>query len=729
MKRSIKRVITAGVSLTMAAAIAVTPASAAYYSNSVAFDATGESYAIPEAYRFYSVINRFEYGIGTLSAPSDICFDEEGMLYVVDKDNSRILIMNGDGQVSAILGGETPDQEEEEEALSEEDGTEDTEPTEEPENSEEPAVAEEPAPTEEPTGGETGGTDGLLGDIIVGADRTEQLERTELTVPVSDLTAIQYLLSKTYMERFLDGSAEGCDGKSVEKLTISFTGDITIDNAADAAKLAVTTYRYRYNYGEKQETISIEVCYEIAEGSTFTVNTDLDLGSTNMVNNGKLVIRENGRLNVTDCTLSSEGEVVQYCGGAIDGTQASRDTGVSGSFPEGTKVTYMTDGTNKLDFVYFYLNNPEGICVDKNGRIYICDTENRRVITMASDFTDIQFYTEEMIRENATLLGTDYNFTPSKIGISMTGMMYILNKSSYKGFFTLNEEGEFCGFVGATKVTASVTDVLTQIFGSASQKNALANRSPAPATNLYVVDNMIYSVVKASATEPDPKRIMKINVVGSDLFPDGNYVISSYSTTEQKVVESSYVDICVDDYGIVTALDSELGYIVQLNQLGEIIACFGGKSNRQGQFMAPTALDINPANDRIYVADSMKGSIQVFEPTNFINLVHKASELYFEGLYAEAVDLWEEVAALDETYDLAHVGIAESYYGDGYNLKAMEKFSYAWNYEGYDKAFSDFRLSLFRYYFAPVVLSILALVILVCFGFLALKRRADELYK
>lgn len=727
MKKSIKRGITAGVALTMAAAIAVTPASAVYYSNSIAFDATGESYAIPEAYRFYTVINRFEHGIGTLSAPADLCFDENGMLYVVDKDNARILVMDGDGQVTAILGGQTPDKQEEEETLTEEDvETEDEESTESTEDTEDPETTEEPEDTEPE---ETETPQELLGDIITGEDRTEQLERTDLTVPVTDLNNLPYILDQVHMKAFLSGTAEGCDGKSVENLTLALTGDLAVSSEVDAAKLAVTTYRYRYNYGEKQETLSINVTFEIPEGSTFTVDTVLDMGTTKMVNNGKLTITEKGRLNVTRSSLESHGEIVQYVGGAIDSTAASLGTGVEGSFPEGTLVKYQIDDTTAIDFVYLYLKNPEGICVDKDGKIYICDTENRRVITMDANYGNIEYYTEEMIRKTATLLGSDYNFTPSKIGISMTGMMYILNKSNYKGFFTLNKEGEFCGFVGATKVTASVTDVLTQIFGSATQKSNLANRSPAPATNLYVVDNMVYSVVKASATEADPKRIMKINVVGSDLFPDGNYVISDYSTTQQEVIESSYVDICVDDYGIVTVLDNELGYIVQLNQLGEIIACFGGKSNRQGQFMAPTALDINPQNDRIYVSDSMKGSIQVFEPTNFINLVHEASELYFEGLYAEAVGLWEEVAALDETYDLAHVGIAESYYGDGYNLKAMEKFSYAWNYEGYDKAFADFRLSLFRYYFAPFALSILALVILLCVAFVALKRKADELYK
>ena len=711
MKKTIRKVITAATALTLAGAMAIMPASAAYYSNSFAFDATGEQFAIPEAYRVYNIINIFDGGMGVLDSPSDLCFDKNGLLYVVDKDNQRVLIMDGDGVIQTIIGSSMPDGVVE--VVEEEEGDIEGDTAEKDEGI--ATVDETPAVV-----------DIIDGNVV----REEKFEKTDYTVDVSDYASLDSVLTRSYMEKLFDGTV--ADGKTVENLTIRLNSDFTVSSADQAKRLLFSGYRYRYYYGNgtSQETLSMNISFEIAEGCTLKIDTVVDMGTTNLSNKGKIVVTSKGKLDISKAILDSkEGELIQYYMGAIENTPASKENGVVASIEEGTQATYVVDDEYSVKFVYMYLNNPQGICVDKNGRIYICDTDNRRVIHMASDYTDIVYYTEEMARMEEKLLDAKYNFTPSKIGISNTGMMYILNSSNYKGFYTVNKDGVFCGFVGATKVTASVTEVLVNIFGNASQKQRIANKQPAPATNLYVVDNMIYSVVAPSSTESNPKRIMKVNIVGSDLFPSGDYSISSYSVEEQKRIMTNYVDICVDDYGIVTVLDEELGYIVQLNQLGEIIACFGGKSNRQGEFLVPTALDINPVNDRIYVADSLKGNIQVFEPTKFINLVHEASDMYFEGLYADAVSLWESVAAIDETYDLAHVGIAESLYGDGYNLQAMKKFEYAWNYDGYDKAFADFRLGLFRYYFAPIVLSLLALVILLAYGFIAIKRKSDELYK
>lgn len=711
MKKTIRKVITAATALTLAGAMAIMPASAAYYSNSFAFDATGEQFAIPEAYRVYNIINIFDGGMGVLDSPSDLCFDKDGLLYVVDKDNQRVLIMDGDGVIKTIFGASMPD------------GV--VEYVEDEEIKDDTADADDGIATidDEPT------VTDIIEDTTV---RNDKLEKTDHTVEITELTELRDILSRDYMASLFKGTHT--EGKTVENLTVRFNADFTFKSASQAAQLLITEYKFRYYYkqGEntEQETLSMNISFEVAEGKTLTIDTILNMGHTDLVNKGTIVVTSKGKLDISNSTLdTTEGELIQYYMGAIENTPASKETGATPSIAEGSKATYVVDEDYKVNFVYMYFKDPQGICVDNNGRIYICDTENRRLIHMAADYTDIKYYTEEMARAEEKLLDPNYNFTPSKVGISNTGMMYILNKSNYKGFYTVNKDGIFCGFVGSTKVTASVAEVLINIFGNANQKQQIANKQPAPAKNLYVVDNMIYGVVTPSSTEPDPKRIMKVNIVGSDLFPAGNYAITSYSTELQERVSTNYVDICVDDYGIVTVLDDKLGYIVQLNQLGEIIACFGGKSNRQGQFLLPTALDINPTNDRIYVADSLKGNIQVFEPTKFIDLVHEASDMYFEGLYSDAVSLWERVAEIDETYDLAHVGIAESLYGDGYNLQAMEKFEYAWNYQGYDKAFADFRLGLFRYYFAPIVLSLLALVILLAYGFVAIKRKSDDLYK
>ena len=711
MKKTVKRILTGTTALTLAAAIAITPASAVYSSNSFAFDATGEEYAIPEAYRFYSVINRLDGGLGTLKSPVDICFDNNNTLYVVDQgdptQSARIVIMDGDGVTKAILGDAMP-------------GSTFT------------AAMEEVEPEAAPV---------VFKDDEI---KDDPLETASDRIEVASLAELRSVLSEGSIKKMLDGTHYA--GKALQSLTVVLTGDIAVDTAEDAASFNTLQYSYNYKHYVREtdgsfrkntatgelvtasENVELEVSVEIAEGSSLTVNTAVKVKNIKaIVNNGVLTITSEGTLNVTKSSIEGAGELRQNNGGKLYGRVPSNNS-KEFSVPEGTKASYAAGDGWDVRFVYLYLSKPQGICVDTEGKIYICDTDNSRLIILNPDYSINKIYTEEVIRQKASTFFSEdgFKFSPKKVGVNNTGMVYLLLASNYKGLFSMNKDGEFCGYVGATKTTASIVDVFVQIFGSASQKRAIENRPLDPAQNLYVVGNMIYTVIESTST---PKRIQKVNVVGADLFPDGDYVISEYSTETQEVEESSYVDICIDDYGIITALDKNLGYIVQLNQLGEIVACFGGLSNRQGQFKMPSALDINRFNRRIYVADSVKGSIQIFEPTNFIAKVQEASQLYFEGLYGDAVGLWEEVADLDETYDLAHVGIAESYYGNGYNRKAMDKFEYAWNYEGYDKAFSKFRLSIFRYYFAPIVISILALIVLLAFGFVALKRKSDELYK
>ena len=723
MNKKIKRIATSAVALTLAAGIAIMPASAVYYSNSFAIDATGERYSIPEAYRFYSVINRLDGGLGTLKSPTDICFDKNNTLYVVDQGDptqtARVVIMDGDGKVKAMFADRLPDGSST--VIPEEEGGETVE------EPEETPVQQEKIVT--------------FRDEVV---KDDLLTETSDRIEVGSLTEMQMALSRAVIEGAMNGSRY--EGKTLSELTVVLTGDIKVATAADVKKFDFSKYTYNYKHYIREEdgtfrentathervtaseSIELAVILEVAEGSSLTVDTSLKLNEVkSIVNNGTLTVTSKGTLDVTSCEMGGSGTLVQQNGGKITG-KIPNNNDKTFSVPEGTKATYTADEGWDVQFVYMYLNKPQGICVDDEGKIYICDTDNNRLIILNPDYSVNTIYTEEIIRQKASTFFSEdgFKFSPKKVGVNNTGMVYLLLASNYKGLFSMNKDGEFCGYVGATKTTASVTDVLVQIFGSARQKQALANRALDPAQNLYIVGNMIYTVIESSSTT---KRIQKVNVVGSDLFPDGDYVITDYSTETQERAETNYVDICIDDYGIITVLDKNLGLIVQLNQLGEIVACFGGLSNRQGQFKMPSAMDINRQNRRIYVADAVKGSIQVFEPTEFIETVQEASQLYFEGLYGDAVGLWQDVAAIDETYDLAHVGIAESYYGDGYNKKAMDKFEYAWNYEGYDKAFSDFRLSLFRYYFAPIVISILAIVVLLAFGFVALKRKSDELYK
>lgn len=570
MRKILLRISSIGLAMSLLLLSSMVPASAIQLRTSSIYD-NGEVVAMPESYRPAGVINRFEGGIGILSNPSDIMFDNDGNLLIVDRGNNRVLKTTTDGKVLAMFCAGLPS---------------------------------------------SSNTD------VSGTGTTEGTETTEGT---------------------------------------------------DAENEGTTSYTQTGSSGN---------------------NEVLDIpGSENLPRD------ESGRI--------------------VEGTQMDYviSDGSDGSEPYVVRV------------IYTYLNAPEGVCISPEGDIYICDTENRRLLVYDSDYNVKAIFTQDDIRQIEEL-GANYNFMPQKVGVSNTGTIYVLNKSSYQGLFTMNLDGEFLGYTGATRVQSSVTDILVRIFGSAAQRQAVENKQPPPAVNLTVDGNMIYTVNTESSTTADPKRIMKINMVGSDLFPEGNYdEVEEYSTSDQEYVTVDYVDIAVDSNGIVTTIDQNLGYIVQTNQMGTIITFFGGLGNRQGQFMLPTALDVEDGTGRLFVSDSSKGSVQIFEPTDFIQKVHEASRMYFDGLYEQAYGLWLEVLKMDETYMHAHMGVGEALYGQGKNVEAMESFQYSYDYDGYDKAFAEFRINVFRYYFTPIVLSLFALIFLIAYGLIKLKRKSDDLYK
>lgn len=72
------------------------PASAAGY-NSYTYNSQGQVVSSPEPYDVQSVLTGIESGAGAYSAPSDICADEHGNIYIADTGNNRIVCLDKNG--------------------------------------------------------------------------------------------------------------------------------------------------------------------------------------------------------------------------------------------------------------------------------------------------------------------------------------------------------------------------------------------------------------------------------------------------------------------------------------------------------------------------------------------------------------------------------------------------------------------------------------------------------
>ena len=359
------------------------------------------------------------------------------------------------------------------------------------------------------------------------------------------------------------------------------------------------------------------------------------------------------------------------------------------------------------------LNNPQGVFVDEYGHLFIADTGNQRIV-----HTDAAgAYIEEFVKPETDMIDESADFAVRKIFLSDQGYLYMIKGQQ---FMMVDAYNEFKGYVGANEVGFSLMRTLIRLFASEEMKRRIATVDPPPYNNFVIADDgMIYAV---AAT--DSAQIRKINSAGKNLYPTG-YIAETIYNENGFSTAPNYVDIAVNDEGIVSVLEQKSGKVYQYDQEGNMLAAFGGTGNKQGKFVLPVSLAQNSAGE-VFVLDQSTGYVHVFTPTQFFKQVEAAVSLYAGGDYDAAYEQWKAVAAVDVNYPLANRGLALSLYKLGDLEQSMAYFKLAKDQAGFSKAFDDYRYEVLREYFFVVVLIAAVIVGGAIFLFFFLKKLARK---
>ncbi|NMA94992.1 MAG: tetratricopeptide repeat protein [Clostridiales bacterium] len=370
------------------------------------------------------------------------------------------------------------------------------------------------------------------------------------------------------------------------------------------------------------------------------------------------------------------------------------------------------------------LKGPRGIFVDDDGDMYITDPGNHRVVHL----TESGEFVEEFTKPDSSMLGENFTFEPSKIAISPTGYIYVTRGQS---LMIIDSYNRFRGYLGQSEIGFRLLDVILRRFASEEQKRAVIKRTAAVYTNFTLDDDgMIY----ATTLDHAEGEIKKLNSIGKNIYRkysrgDTKKILDFLTKTtltgkpfmfgerfndEGEMIRPNFVDIAVDKNGIITTLEQSSGKVYQYDQEGNLLTVFGGKSDQKGMFDFPTSLDVDEEGN-IYILDRVLNSVQVFEPTKFISLVHQAVNSYADGNYDEAYKIWDEVLNIDDNYPLAHVGMARALYKQKRYKEAMDEYTMADDRDGYSQAFTKYRHEIFREHFALVILSIVVIILVILF--------------
>ena len=93
----------------------------------------------------------------------------------------------------------------------------------------------------------------------------------------------------------------------------------------------------------------------------------------------------------------------------------------------------------------------------------------------------------------------------------------------------------------------------------------------------------------------------------------------------------------------------------------------------------------------LLVLDEVYGSLTLFRPTEYGELIFYAMDMFKDGEYEASGEAWQKVIDLNGNYDLAYIGIGRSLLRQQRYREAMDYFELKWDVENYSKAFQYYR--------------------------------------
>lgn len=389
----------------------------------------------------------------------------------------------------------------------------------------------------------------------------------------------------------------------------------------------------------------------------------------------------------------------------------------------------VIDHFNSNGQVVETFSGPMDLFINEEGKYFIADTNNGRVVILDNDLNYIMSLTEP----DDPTYEKGKTFYPQKVVADAKGRAYVLARNVNKGFIKYEYDGSFSGFYGASEVTYKWSDYLWKKFSTRAQREQMVNFVPTEYSNAYMdSEGFIYGVIKTFSEwdlkSDKAKPIRRLNALGNDILiknaetpPIGDLQWGNAAGIKDP---AHFADITVLDNDVYIAVDESHGRLFGYNNQGYLLFAFGGRGNIDGFFRQPVAVD--HVGKDLFVLDSMNASLTIFTPTRFGQLIYEATEKYSVGDYDGSADAWSEVLKLNGNYDLAYIGLGKSALRNDEFKEAMDYFKLKRDRRDYSKAFMYYRKEWIEAHLGGVV-AVILIIILVPFLIKRIRRFVWEL--
>ncbi len=371
-----------------------------------------------------------------------------------------------------------------------------------------------------------------------------------------------------------------------------------------------------------------------------------------------------------------------------DGTMYILDSGnlrVVVSGPDGELIRTFGEGT---------LVNPRGIYVTPDHTTYVADRDAKAIFVFDEAGTLIHTYG----RPDVPMYGESQDFLPLKVVVNNAGTIYVICESNTNGIVEISpvEEGTFLGYFGTNATRNSILTIIWRAVLTDQQRAKMVANVPATPDNMAIDEKgVIYTVTRGEKKD----SMKRLNIAGVNMMePD------SYDDVPAAVAVGNH-----DNCFVV----SQQGFIYEYNNEGELLFVFSGKDDGQQRIGLSTkaeAIQVG-ADDKLYVLDSDKAQIQIYEPTEFTNHLHDALYLFSKGRYEESKEPLAEVLEMNNLFDYANMAMGTALYKEGNYQESLRYAMLSKNSDLYSDSFWEIRNVWLKRNLTWIVLLILGLMI------------------
>lgn len=361
---------------------------------------------------------------------------------------------------------------------------------------------------------------------------------------------------------------------------------------------------------------------------------------------------------------------------------------------------------------------PQGIFVTKDGALYVADTGNNRVVHLNAEGELVAIHGAP----TSSLYSDQYAFEPIKLVVDSADRMYVVSLNSSQGIIELDAKGEFMAYFGAITTTPSLGQILRRMLPFDFLKDSSELNIPTEYSSVAIDSlDMVYGTVGIIDGEDfdSSQFIHRLNPSGVDILkrnginPPMGDVQLQYDEDSDTMLTSYLCDVAVRPYGIYSVLDQRFGRVFTYSSDGELMYIFGGKGDSMGQVSIPSALEI--LGEQYLVLDSQLNQIVVYKATLYGDCINTAIASYYNKEYDLAGEKWNEALSYTSKSSLVYNGVADSAYKSGDYERAMYYYELAQNREGYSKAFKYVRQKViddnFTWIFILIVVLILSVIV------------------